>query len=398
MKGYEKTISVRKLCLEYFSKLFLIILCFIIFCVLFCCSNLYIKFDAYKDSFIPLQNKSNILNLENQIALLKDEIKASNKARTNIFYLIEPIDLGENESIIDFNDIIKTTLNRDKIRYLLNLTSISGFELVLHSQVNGRSEILVNVFLTFGNNLQQDTYAPLIEDYIYSELTKLALILDQNIENIPIDLEEVQSKQEKLDALNFELKANPQVVSDPTLKKEIRQKFFKEGLSYKKLIIQSLFCGIVGDLVLFLLVFLKDFFKPSFNDPNFVTDYLEIPILVEIETHPFKTNIITKLFRRRSLYTNEGAYQILKLYSETKTYTWLSILKKDETESFMKATNTELLDCTGKFSKVLQEISNRNNFILVVDADNSNTNQILEVFKYIKSMDKTIFGAVVFTY
>ena len=170
----------------------------------------------------------------------------------------------------------------------------------------------------------------------------------------------------------------------------------------KPLAKSSIIIGFLGFLLGLWLIgiyfILKIVLKPYINNINFTSDYLSLQTLAIIDSEHYKKNFLTKLFMRKSTYSNDDAYGIISVYvKEKQNLSILSFLDTTEENKFKDNVNVDVLNCNSCLSSLFDEIAKKNNFIILIDVEKSKTAQVVEVYNFIKNIGLDIFGTVIYT-
>lgn len=417
MKKYNKSIDLRIIFLRLASKWLTILIVALAFAVIVGGFNHYktqknykeqiaiykVVKNSYDNDLAIFNNKVNeyenkISELNNEKNKLLNRINYNSKARGQLVFSVKNPKINNEDELALFFTIINNTINNSTIAEKLSIISRDTdiFSINISNTMNNNDVLLTASIVAVDDETLNELVSS-IHDLVFDSFSAFEVNLFEKQIKL-IDKEELIILKNDLNILNSKIKdlnkLLDELLSAPVLE--------PQEPNVKTLAQKSIIWAIISFVITFCLIALysiiKSFVTSYINDINFTSDYLSLQTLAIIDSEHYKKNFLTKLFMRKSTYSNDDAYGIISVYvKEKQNLSILSFLDTIEENKFKDNVNVDVLNCNSCLSSLFDEIAKKNNFIILIDVEKSKTAQVVEVYNFIKNLGLDIFGTVIYT-
>lgn len=417
MKKYNKSIDLRIIFLRLASKWLTILIVALAFAVIVGGFNHYktqknykeqiaiykVVKNSYENDLAIFNNKVNeyenkISELSNEKNKLLNRINYNSKARGQLVFSVKNPKINNEDELALFFTIINNTINNSTIAEKLSIISIDTdiFSINISNTMNNNDVLLTASIVAVDDETLNELVSS-IHDLVFDSFSAFEVNLFEKQIKL-IDKEELIILKNDLNIINSKIKDVSKILENLKKNSVVEP---SEPID-KPLAKSSIIIGFLGFLLGLWLIgiyfILKIVLKPYINNINFTSDYLSLQTLAIIDSEHYKKNFLTKLFMRKSTYSNDDAYGIISVYvKEKQNLSILSFLDTTEENKFKDNVNVDVLNCNSCLSSLFDEIAKKNNFIILIDVEKSKTAQVVEVYNFIKNIGLDIFGTVIYT-
>lgn len=414
MKLYNKSIDLRKMFLNLANRwyVFLIIALTLVFLFVgfYYIKNSKInndvtysyvyKLNEYNDKVKVI--KKTIFDHTIERKKLLNEYTFKSNAKAQLVFSIKNLILRENSTDVAFFLYhINNTINNNNIIDKLSLFSDEKneiFKINISNKLNDNKDVLLTAYIQAVDDETLNQIINSISDLVLKDFSsfeskiinkKVILVNKEEIIDINDEIMNIDKTIEKLnqELINLENSYNLIIT-------EKSQSFYLA----KKSLILGVFVFLFLCFIILVLEVTKRVLSPFILDLNFISSNLLLPTLAILDSERYNKNFLTKLFMRKSIYSNNDAYGIISVYiKEKQNLSIISFLDLLEEKKFKDNVNVDVLNCNSCLSSLFDEIEKKNNFIFLVDMEKSKTDQVVEVYNFIKKIELDIYGTVIYT-